>query len=169
MEPARQVRVRIDQDEARQLGVSSAAIAAVLNAAITGSTVTQVRDDIYLVNVVARATNEQRVSSRPYARCKCLPASGRMVPLSQFATFVEDQEYPLVWRRDRVPTLTVRANVNRGVLPDDVVGALAPKIDSIDAKLPGRTRLRPADVGSRDVPDVGVRGRAADDAAECLP
>ena len=62
MEPARQVRVRIDQDEARQLGVSSAAIAAVLNAAITGSTVTQVRDDIYLVNVVARATDEQRVS-----------------------------------------------------------------------------------------------------------
>src|SRR5262249_23374686 len=46
LEPARQVRVRINQDEARQLGVSSAAIAGGLNAAITGSTVTQVRDDI---------------------------------------------------------------------------------------------------------------------------
>ena len=84
----------------------------VLNAVVTGSTVTQVRDDIYLVNVVARATDEQRVSFRPCARCKCLLPSGRTVPLSQFATFEFDQEYPLVWRRDRVPTLTVRADVD---------------------------------------------------------
>ncbi len=62
MEPARQLRVKIDQDQARQIGVSSAAIAAVLNAAITGSTVTQIRDDIYLVNVVARAVEKERAS-----------------------------------------------------------------------------------------------------------
>ena len=62
MEPARQVRVHIDQDEARRLGVSSNAIAAVLNASVTGSTITQVRDDIYLVNVVARATESERAS-----------------------------------------------------------------------------------------------------------
>ena len=57
MEPARQVRVNVDQDEARRLGVSSRALAAVLNASVTGSTVTQLRDDIYLINVVARATD----------------------------------------------------------------------------------------------------------------
>ncbi|MGB8545425.1 MAG: efflux RND transporter permease subunit, partial [Azonexus sp.] len=51
MEPARQLRVSVNQDQARQLGISSAALAAVLNAKVTGSTVTQVRDDIYLVNV----------------------------------------------------------------------------------------------------------------------
>ena len=136
MEPARQVRVRIDQDEARQLGVSSAAIAGVLNAAITGSTVTQVRDDIYLVNVVARATDAERVSLQTLRSLQVPTPSGKMVPLSQFAIFVEDQEYPLVWRRDRVPTLTVRADVNRGVLPDDVVSALAPKIAEFNAKLP---------------------------------
>ncbi|MCC7227622.1 MAG: efflux RND transporter permease subunit, partial [Burkholderiaceae bacterium] len=62
MEPARQIRVRVNQEEARQLGISSSALASVLNAAMTGSTVTQVRDDIYLVNVVARATDEQRAS-----------------------------------------------------------------------------------------------------------
>ena len=72
MEPARQVRVHVDQDEARRLGVSSRAIGAVLNASVTGSTVTQVRDDIYLVNVVARATDDQRVSfETPRARCRC--------------------------------------------------------------------------------------------------
>jgi multidrug efflux pump subunit AcrB len=59
-----------------------------------------------------------------------------MVPLQQFATFTEEQEFPLVWRRDRVPTLTVRADVGRGVLPDSVVGALAPKVAEFSAKLP---------------------------------
>ncbi|MGB9494431.1 MAG: efflux RND transporter permease subunit, partial [Azonexus sp.] len=62
MEPARQLRVSVNQDQARQLGISSAALAAVLNAKVTGSTVTQVRDDIYLVNVVARAVEEERAS-----------------------------------------------------------------------------------------------------------
>ena len=59
-----------------------------------------------------------------------------MVPLRQFATFSEEQELPLVWRRDRVPTLTVRADVTPGVLPDTVVGELTPKIAEFAAKLP---------------------------------
>ena len=62
IEPARQVRIRIDQDEARLLGLSSQALASVLNTVISGTPITQVRDDIYLVDVVARATDEQRVS-----------------------------------------------------------------------------------------------------------
>jgi len=57
MEPARQLRIKINQDQARQLGVSSTSIASVLNAAISGTVVTQVRDDIYLVNAVVRATD----------------------------------------------------------------------------------------------------------------
>jgi multidrug efflux pump subunit AcrB len=59
-----------------------------------------------------------------------------MVPLKQFATLVEEQEFPLVWRRDRVPTLTVRADVIPGVLPDTVVTALAPTIAEFARKLP---------------------------------
>jgi len=136
MEPARQVRVHVDQDEARRLGVSSRGLASVLNAAVTGSTVTQLRDDIYLINVVARATDEQRVSFESLSSLQVPTPSGRMVPLQQFATFVEDQEFPLVWRRDRVPTLTVRADVTPGVLPDAVVDALAPKVAEFAAKLP---------------------------------
>ena len=62
IEPRAQLRMRVDQDEARLLGLSSQALAAVLNTVISGTTVTQVRDDIYLVDVVARATDEQRVS-----------------------------------------------------------------------------------------------------------
>jgi multidrug efflux pump subunit AcrB len=64
-----------------------------------------------------------------------------MVPLKQFASIGEEQEFPLVWRRDRVPTLTVRADVNRGVLPDSVVEALAPKVAEFSARLPKSYRV----------------------------
>jgi multidrug efflux pump subunit AcrB len=61
-----------------------------------------------------------------------------MVPLRQFASFSEQQELPLIWRRNRVPTLTVRADVIPGVLPDTVVGALRPAIDEFAARLPAQ-------------------------------
>jgi len=141
MEPARQVRVHIDQDEARRLGVSSAAIAAVLNGSVTGTTITQVRDDIYLVNVVARATEDQRASFESLSSLAVPTPAGRMVPLSQFARFTEEQEFPLVWRRDRVPTLTVRSDVVHGVLSESVVSALAPAINAYSAKLPRPYRI----------------------------
>jgi multidrug efflux pump subunit AcrB len=136
MEPARQLRVKVNQDQARQLGISSQALAGVLNAAVTGTTVTQLRDDIYLVNVVARAIDSERASFETLNSLQVPAPSGRMVPLKQFATIVEEQEFPMVWRRDRVPTLTVRADVNPGVLPDAVVGALAPQIAEFSARLP---------------------------------
>ena len=136
MEPGREVRVKIDQDQARRLGVTSSAIAAVLNAAVSGSVVTQVRDDIYLINVVARAIEDQRVSLSALRVLQIPLPNGRTVPLSQFATFEYDQEYPLLWRRDRVPTLTVRADVTPGVLPDEVVSKLAPAFAKLNDSLP---------------------------------
>ena len=168
MEPARQVRVRIDQDEARQLGVNSAAIASVLNAAITGSTVTQVRDDIYLVNVVARATNEQRVSFQTLRSLQVPTPSGRMVPLSQFATFVEDQEYPLVWRRDRVPTLTVRADVEPRRAARRRSGHARAEDRRVQREVAEalQDRNRRSVRGERRFASVGVRRRAADDRAD---
>ena len=127
-EPARQVRIQIDQNEARLLGLSSQALASVLDTVITGSPITQVRDDIYLVDVIARATDEERVSLDTLRSIQVPLANGRTVPLSQFATFTYDQEQPLIWRRDRVPTLTVQADVKTGVLPATVVDALGPSI-----------------------------------------
>ena len=141
MEPARQVRVTVDQDEARRLGVSSRSLAGVLNASVAGTAVTQLRDDIYLVNVVARATESERASFEALSAIQVPTPSGRTVPLRQFATFSEEQEFPLVWRRDRVPTLTVRADVLSGVLPDEVVGALAPKVAEFAAKLPRQYKI----------------------------
>jgi multidrug efflux pump subunit AcrB len=136
MEPDRQVRIRVDQDEARLLGLSSQAISNVLNTVLTGATVTQVRDDIYLVDVVARAIDEQRVSLSSLRTLQVPLPGGRTVPLSQFAIFENRQEYPLIWRRDRVPTLTVRADISGGTLPGTVVDALSPAIDKLRTTLP---------------------------------
>ena len=113
IEPAREVRIRIDQDQARLLGLSSQALADVLNTVMTGTPVTQVRDGIYLVNVVVRADDEQRVSLSTLRTLQVPLPNGRTVPLSQVASFDFDQEFPLIWRRDRVPTLTVQADVAR--------------------------------------------------------
>jgi multidrug efflux pump len=141
MEPARQLRVNVNQDLARQLGISSAALASTLSAAVTGTTVTQVRDDIYLINVVARANDAERASFESLSSLQVATPGGRMVPLRQFVTFTEEQELPLVWRRDRVPTLTVRADVTPGVLADTVVGDLAPRIAEFAAKLPAQYKI----------------------------
>lgn len=136
IEPARQLRIRIDQDEARLLGLSSQAVAGALNTVITGTTITQLRDDIYLVEVVARASDEQRVSLANLRNLQVAVPGGRTVPLSQFATFEYEQDYPLIWRRDRVPTLTVQADVVPGTLPETVVDALEPAVDILAKSLP---------------------------------
>src|SRR5262249_8722776 len=136
IEPAREVRIQIDQDEARQLGLSSDALASVMNTIITGVPISQVRDDIYLVDVVVRSTDEERASLATLSQLPVPLPSGRTVPLSQFATFEYTQAPPVVWRRDRVPTLTVQADVKPGILPETVVSALASKIDEFARSLP---------------------------------
>lgn len=141
MEPARMVRIQIDQDQARLLGLSSAAIASVMNTVVTGTPVTQVRDGIFLVDVLTRATDEQRLSLATLRNLQIPLPNGRTVPLSQIASFDFGQEYPLIWQRDRVPTLTVRADVLPGVSPETVVQALAPAIDKLDASLPTPFRI----------------------------
>ena len=108
---------------------------------LTGSAITQVRDDIYLVDVVVRATDEQRASLDSLRALQISLPGGRTVPLSQFATFEYGQEYPLVWRRDRTPTLTVQADVVPGVLPDTVVDGLAPSVKALSEALPPGYRI----------------------------
>ena len=141
METARQLRIRIDQDEARRLGLSSAAIATVLNTSISGTTVTQVRDGIYLINVLAREARGQTLSIETLRTLQVSLPGGRTIPLKQFATFDYEQDFPLVWRRNRVPTLTLQADVAGGALPETVIDALAPEIEELSATLPKGYRI----------------------------
>ncbi|WP_210485405.1 efflux RND transporter permease subunit [Microvirga antarctica] len=136
IEPSRELGIRIDQDEARRLGLSSQALATALSTVVSGASVTQMRDDIYLVDVIARATDEQRISLSTLETIQIALPNGRTVPLSQFASFSYQQDYPLVWRRDRVPTLTVQADVKPGQLPETVVADLAAGIADLRKTLP---------------------------------
>src|SRR4029077_2449911 len=114
----------------------SQALADVLNTVMTGAPVTQGRDDIYLINVVARANDEQRVSLSTLRSLQLPLPGGRTVPLSQIATFDFDKEYPLIWRRDRVPTLTVAADVRADATPEGAVASHKPGIEKREATLP---------------------------------
>ncbi len=140
-EPGRELRIDVDQDEARLLGLSSAALAQALENAISGGTVTQVRDDIYLIDVVARATEEERLAVATLRSLQVALPGGRAVPLTQFATIETGQEYPQIWRRDRVPTLTVQADPAPGVLPETIVDELEPQIAALNAELPAGYRV----------------------------
>jgi multidrug efflux pump len=144
MEPSRKVRIQIDQDQARLLGLSSQALAEVLNTVMTGTPITQVRDNIYLINVITRAQDEQRVSLSTLRALQLPLPNGRTVPLSQVATFDFEQEFPLIWRRQRVPTLTVQADVASGATPEAAVRSLAPAVEKLNADLPKGYRV---DVG----------------------
>jgi multidrug efflux pump subunit AcrB len=136
IEPMRTLRIRVNQDEARLLGVSSQALAQALNAVVTGVTVTQIRDDIYLIDVIARAGIDERVSPATLKTLAIPLPDGKSVPLLQLATVEYGLDWPLVWRRDRLATITVQADVVGAVLPATVIDALSTKMAALQATLP---------------------------------
>ena len=137
MEPARTVRIRVDQDQARLLGLSSQDLAQALNTVMSGVTATEMRSGIYLVDVLVRASAAERMSLATIRTLQVPLSNGRTVPLSQIASVEYGQEYPVVWRRNRLPTVTVQADLAPGVQAATVVQALAPKVAALEAGLPG--------------------------------
>ncbi|MGO9132725.1 MAG: efflux RND transporter permease subunit [Methylovirgula sp.] len=136
MEPARVVKVDVLQDKARQLGVSSEDIATSLNGVLDGSTITQVRDSIYLVNVLGRATAAERSSIDTLRDLQLIGVNGRSVPLGAVARLHYGIEQPTIWRRTRIPTITLKANVLDTAQPKTVVDQLAPKVTEFAKSLP---------------------------------
>ena len=136
IEPMRTLRIRVNQDEARLLGVSSQDLAQALNAVVSGVTVTQVRDDIYLIDVIARAGADERVSPSTLKTLGIQLPNGMAVPLSQVATVEYGLDWPLIWRRDRLATITVRSDLTAGVLPATVIKDLQARVEKFQASLP---------------------------------
>jgi multidrug efflux pump subunit AcrB len=136
MEPARVVKVDVLQDKARQLGVTSEDIAITLNGVLNGATVTQVRDDIYLVKVLGRATAAERGSIETLQNLQLAGSGGQAVPLAEVATLRYEIEQPTIWRRSRLPTITLKADVADAVQPKTVVDQLAPQVAKFSQKLP---------------------------------
>ncbi|WP_434593551.1 efflux RND transporter permease subunit [Pseudomonas sp. R4-83] len=135
-EPGKVLRIDIAQDKARQLGLSSEDVANLMNSIVSGSPLTQVNDDIYLINVVGRAVEAERGSPRTIENLQIVTPSGTSIPLLAFATVRYELEQPLVWRRDRLPTITIKASVRDEIQPTDLVKLLKPSIDAFASKLP---------------------------------
>ncbi|MCW1751305.1 efflux RND transporter permease subunit [Rhizobium acaciae] len=135
-EPARVVKIDVLQDKARQLGVSSQDIAMALNTVVQGNAVTQVRDDIYLVDVIGRAAEKERGSIDTLLDLQLQSSSGQSVPLSSVATFHYELEQPTIWRRDRIPTITIKAGIGDATQPATIVKALSDKVSAFEKTLP---------------------------------
>ncbi|EIK98430.1 RND hydrophobe/amphiphile efflux-1 (HAE1) family transporter permease [Pseudomonas sp. M47T1] len=135
-EPGKVLRIDINQDKARQLGLSSEDVAKLMNSIVSGTAVTQVNDDIYLINVVGRAENAERGSPETLQNLQIVTPNGVSIPLLAFATVRYELEQPLVWRRDRRPTITIKAAVRDQIQPTDLVTQLKPDIEHFAASLP---------------------------------
>jgi multidrug efflux pump subunit AcrB len=135
-EPMKSLRVQVDQDQVRQLGVSSKSLADALNAVTSGMVVTQVRDSIYLSDLVARSPQEQRESLQTLRNLQVALDNGQTIPLSQVASVQYKLEQPSIWRRNLLPTITVQADVVPGIEAKTVNAQLAPALAELEKKLP---------------------------------
>ncbi|MCL4747467.1 MAG: efflux RND transporter permease subunit [Burkholderiaceae bacterium] len=125
------VHVDVDQDKARAIGLSSAAIGRAVGGAISGVSLGTFREDDKLIDVVMRAPSAERASLANLSSLQIQTSLARSVPLSQVAKISERMEEPIVWRRSRTPTLTVRADLVEGVQAPDVSAAIDPQLDAI--------------------------------------
>ncbi|ATE58850.1 efflux RND transporter permease subunit [Thauera sinica] len=135
-EPSKVVRLKIDQHKARLLGVSSQDIANLLATSLQGVTVTQFREGTETIAVVLRGAEPERVHLGLLPDLALPVAGGRSVPLAQVATAEYGFEEGVIWRRNRLPTVTVRATLYGATQPAEIVGGLAPQIDAIGRALP---------------------------------
>lgn len=135
-EPSKIISIQIDQDRARQMGVSSVDLANFLNASITGSAIEQYREKRELIEIRLRGDKAERVEVASLASLAVPTANGTTVPLAQIAKIEYKFEDGLIWHRNRLPTITVRADIRINLQPATVVGELAETMDKLRAELP---------------------------------
>ncbi|MFI8125207.1 efflux RND transporter permease subunit [Acinetobacter sp. ABJ-A23_2] len=135
-EPSKIIAIQIDQDRARQMGVSSVDLANFLNASITGSAIEQYREKRELIEIRLRGDQAERVEVASLASLAVPTANGTTVPLAQIAKIEYKFEDGLIWHRNRLPTITVRADIRTKLQPATVVDELAESMDKLRAELP---------------------------------
>ena len=135
-EPSKVVRLVVDQDRARALGVSSAALAKFLSGSLSGLHVSTYREGNELIEVLLRGPDDERARLDLLGSLAVPTASGQSVPLAQVATLEDVFEDGIIWHRDRLPTVTVRADIGTRLTPPTVVAQIAPTLEGIRATLP---------------------------------
>ncbi|MDR0279963.1 MAG: efflux RND transporter permease subunit [Paucimonas sp.] len=135
-EPSKVVYLNIDQDRARALGVSTAALSSFLQSSLTGSSVSQYREDNELIEILLRGTARERTELDHLASLSVPTDNGRSIALSQVATLEYGFEEGIIWHRNRLPNVTVRADIYGKDQPATLVKQILPTLDPVRAELP---------------------------------
>ncbi|NKI93715.1 efflux RND transporter permease subunit [Rhizobacter sp. SG703] len=140
-EQVRSMQVHVDQDKARLLGLTSADVQSLVQTTLAGANVTQIRRGEELVDVVVRATSEERKGIGQLGDLQVFTRSGVTVPLSQIARIEPGFEEPVLWRRNRDMALTVRSDVVDGVQGPYATAQIRPSLQPIVDSLPTGYRI----------------------------
>ena len=135
------LRFSLDQDRLQSIGLTSSDVAQQLQFLLSGIPITDVREDIRSVQVVARSAGNARLDPSKMADFTLVGSTGQRIPLSQIGTVGIRMEDPILRRRDRTPTMTVRGDIAEGLQPPDVSTAVLKELQPIIAKLPAGYRI----------------------------
>lgn len=135
-EPSKVVYLNVDQDRARALGVSTAHLSRFLQSTLLGSTVSQYREDNELIEILLRGTPHERTELALLPSLAVPTDNGQSVALSQIATLEYSFEEGIIWHRNRLPNVTVRADIYGKEQPATLVQQILPTLEPVRAQLP---------------------------------
>ena len=135
-EMSKVVKLDIDQNKARLIGSTSEGLSNVLHSILSGYSITQFRERDKLIEVLARAEPKERLNLDDIRDINVPTQSGKWVPLSQVANITYAFEDGVIWRRNRMPTITVQGDILGHVQAPVVTNQINPALDPIRAKLP---------------------------------
>jgi len=135
------LRFTLDQDRLQSIGLTSSDIGQQLQFLLSGIPITDVREDIRSVQVTARSAGHTRLDPSRIADFTLVGAAGQRIPLSQIGTVEIRMEDPILRRRDRMPTITVRGDIAEGLQPPDVSTAIWKELQPLIARLPAGYRI----------------------------
>ena len=131
----------LDQDRLQAVGLSSSSVALQLQFLLSGAPLTEVREDIRSVQVVGRSAGSARLDPGKIASFTLIGSAGQRIPLSQVGKVEVRMEDPILRRRDRTPTITVRGDIAEGLQPPDVSTAMTKQLQPVMDKLPSGYRI----------------------------
>jgi len=140
-EPSKVVYLDIDQERARAMGLSTSDVSGFLASQLTGSSVSQFREGDELIEILLRGTTQEREALQQLPSLAIPTGDGRSVALEQVATLEYGFEEGVIWRRDRLPTVTVRGDIHGPEQPASLVQQIMPSLQPIRAELPDGYRL----------------------------
>ncbi len=140
-EQAKSIRLEVDQERARALGLTPQEVSFTLQALLSGLKIAEYREGINLIDIVARAIPSERLNLDGITDLTIPARGGVRVPLSQIARIHYDFEDPILWRRNRDYVLTVRADVTEGTQPPTVSSEITAKLQGVTGGLPTGYRI----------------------------